>query len=108
GFSDNRSFTYHDFDYATVAYSNEGTPLWINRYGGNALLGEFSANNDYAGAIAADSRGNVFVTGHSQGNNGDEYATVAYSGAGLPLWTNRYHGMANGGNLARAVGVDSS
>jgi hypothetical protein len=60
-------------------------PLWTNRYDGpgNDL--------DYPSAVAVDNSGNVFVTGHSIGSEGnDDYATIAYSGAGVPLWTNRY------------------
>jgi hypothetical protein len=44
--------------------------------------------------MALDSNGNVFVTGTT--------ATVAYSGQGVPLWTNRY-----GGEIG-AIAVDVS
>jgi len=69
-------------DYATIAYSGTGVPLWTNRYNGPENGG------DQAVAVAVDASGNVFVTGTS--------ATIAYSGAGVPLWTNRYHGPVNG------------
>jgi hypothetical protein len=47
--------------------------------------------------VAVDGSGNVFVTGQSAGSgSGDDYATIKYSGAGVPLWTNRYNGPANG------------
>jgi hypothetical protein len=47
--------------------------------------------------VAVDSSGNVFVTGYSYVNGSSrDYATIAYSGAGVPLWTNRFNGPANG------------
>ena len=89
-------------DYATVAYSGAGVPLWTNRYNGPAN------SYDDAYAIAVDASGNVFVTGPSIGTGSYDYATVAYSGAGLPLWTNRYNGPANGYDQANAIAVDRS
>ena len=90
-------------DYATIKYSNAGVPMWTNRYNGP---GNFI---DRAQAVAVDGSGNVFVTGHSNGGDSyDDYATVAYSSAGMPLWTNRYNGPGNFVDLARAVTVDSS
>jgi hypothetical protein len=73
-----------DFDFATIAYSSAGVPLWTNRFNG--------AGNDWDGAtgIAVDTNGNVIVTGYSPviGGGPPQYATLAYSGSGMPLWTN--------------------
>ncbi len=91
------------YDYATIAYSGTGVTLWIKRYNGPAN------GNDYARAVAVDGSGKVFVTGESVGISGyPDYATIGYSGAGVPLWTNRYNGPANGKDYALAVAVDSS
>jgi hypothetical protein len=87
-------------DYATIKYSNAGLPLWTNRYDGP------TQSSDSANAIAVDSTGNVFVTGESSGNGSADYATVAYSNAGVPLWTHRYNGPGNGGDSARALALD--
>jgi hypothetical protein len=96
------SFSGAGNDYATVAYSNTGLPLRTNRYNGPAN------GNDSAIALALDRLGNVFVTGSSPNSGGYAYATVGYSDAGTPLWTNRYSDVANGTNYAKAIAVDRS
>jgi 3-isopropylmalate dehydratase small subunit len=89
------------YDYATVAYSDTGVPLWTNRYNGPGN------GDDFPRAIAVDAAGNVFVTGYSRGGTtSNDYATVAYSGAGVPLWTNRFNGPANNDDRAVAISVD--
>lgn len=84
------------FDYnITIKYSNEGVPLWTNRY---------DLQSGSIGSMVADANGNVFVTGRSAGG----YSTIAYSNAGVPLWTNVYHGPGNQWDYATAMAVDSS
>ena len=89
-------------DYLTVAYSNDGAPLWANRYNGTGN------NRDFSRAIAVDSSGNVFVTGSSVTIASTDYATIAYSKSGVPLWTNLYNGPGNDSDAALAVAVDGS
>ena len=60
--------------------------MWTN---GVCVRGEYGA-----AAIAVDSSDNVFVTGDIGG-------LVAYSGGGVPLWTNR------GVLLGNAIAVDN-
>jgi hypothetical protein len=74
-------------EYETGAYSSQGIPLWTNFYNGPADLG------DYATGVAADSSGNVYVTGYAWRNEAlRSCATLAYSSVGTPLWTNLYSG----------------
>ncbi len=89
-------------DYATVAYSSAGVPLWTNRYNGP------TDSDDYARAVAVDGSGNAFVTGESWNGSATDYATIKYSAAGVPLWTNRYHTPGSGNNFARAIATDTN
>jgi hypothetical protein len=90
-------------DYATIKYSNAGLSLWTNYYNGPGN------NDDWANAIAVDANDNVFVTGYQTGSgSGFDYATIKYSGAGVPLWTNRYGGLVNGTDIANAIALDTN
>ena len=76
---------------------------WVQRYNGPGN------GDDDANAVAVDGSNNVIVTGYSTGSGSDyDYATIKYSSAGVPLWTNRYNGPANSNDHARAVAVDGS
>ncbi len=91
------------YDYATIKYANNGIPLWTNRYNGPGN------GSDYPVALAMDGNGNVFVTGASRAVVGYyDYATIKYSSAGVPLWTNRFNGSGNDEDRATAVAVDGS
>lgn len=87
-----------NWDYITTKLSNDGVPLWTNRYDGGV--------NDNTKAIALDSAGNVFVTGHSFTSTNYYFATVGYSAAGAPLWTNRYNRPGGSDDRAIAMAVD--
>ena len=91
------------FDYMTVKYSSAGVPLWTNRYNGPVNAA------DYAFAVAVDGNNDVIVTGESNGSGSVfDYATIKYSSAGVPLWTNRYNGPANASDRPCAVAVDGN
>ncbi len=93
------NFISNRFDYATLAYSSGGVPLWTNRYDGPGNT------NDQPAAITVSPSGNVFVTGSSHNGSSDDCATIAYTGSGLPLWTNRFDGVANKTDQLTAVAV---
>src|ERR1043165_6074870 len=73
---------------ATIKYSPSGVPLWTDSFDTPAHPG------DKATALAVASNGNIFVTGRSYLDDYEDaspqYVTIAYTGEGLPLWTNLY------------------
>ena len=76
-------------------------PLWTNRYNGP---GTAMASLRPGGGRS----NNVIVTGSAVAPHLYDYATIKYSSAGVPLWTNRYNGPGNGDDEAYAVAVDHS
>ena len=87
-------------DYVTLKYSNDGIPLWTNRYHGPA------GRPDGAKALAIDNQGNVVVTGASAGGgNQSDCVTIKYSNAGVPLWTNRL--ICDDSSIGTGVQVDA-
>lgn len=88
-------------DYATMKYASTGAPLWTNRYNGPWN------GSDSAAAVAVDTGGNVIVTGQAYVTATDiSYATIKYSNAGIPQWTNLYAAGTVGG--ATGIGVDTN
>jgi len=88
-------------DYSTVAYNAAGAPLWTNRYDGPVH------QVDSATAVAVDFQGNAIVTGASDvSDTNSDYLTIAYSSAGLPIWTNQYEGTGHGWDNATALALD--
>jgi uncharacterized delta-60 repeat protein len=91
------------FDYATIKYNSSGDSLWVRRYNGPGNA------DDFAGSLAVDSSGNVYVTGWSLGSGtGNDYATIKYNSSGVQLWVRRYNGPGNDNDFAGSLAVDGS
>lgn len=92
------------YDYATLAYSRTGTQLWVARYDGPGQA------DDAASAIAVDpGTGTVYVTGVAAPLPFTaDFATVAYSAAGVQLWVAHYDGPAHEYDGARVIVVDAA
>jgi hypothetical protein len=74
---------WHDF--TTIKYDANGNELWVAKYDGGG--------EDVPAAIALDGAGNVYITGHSDGNGyGNDFITVKYDANGNELWVARYGG----------------
>jgi len=99
GRSDNKN---RDRDYTTLKYDTNGKLLWKTRY-----TGEDNGDN-MAEALATDAKGNVYITGQSQGKNGDwDYVTVKYNSKGNEQWVSRYNGPGNSLDRATSLAIDS-
>ncbi len=61
-------------DFVTIKYSSSGNSTWLKRYNGPGN------GSDRAEDLELDDSGNVYVTGHSAGDeSSDDYATIKYS-----------------------------
>jgi uncharacterized delta-60 repeat protein len=64
--------------------------------------------SDRVAAMALDGRGNIYVTGYSEGaGSGEDYLTIKYSPKGKRLWARRFNGPKNKGDSATAIAVDA-
>jgi DNA-binding beta-propeller fold protein YncE len=87
-------------DYATIAYSPDGTRQWVKRYNGPGNRA------DTASAVTAPGNGRVYVTGQSWGGSAtrDDFATIAYSVfTGDKVWVRRYNGPSSSGDYASSM-----
>jgi len=90
-------------DYTTISYDPYGNELWVAIYNGSTQY------KDEVSAIAADTSGNVYVTGLSMGDSsGFDYATIKYDSDGNEIWVARYDGSGNYNDWARDIVIDSS
>jgi len=98
-----RSGGFATEDYTTIKYSPSGDTLWVRRLDGTG------GGTDQANGLVVDSEGNIIVTGASwSSGSAYDYLTVKYSPEGDTIWTRRYNGPRNGGDVAHAIVVDNA
>jgi hypothetical protein len=74
------------YDWITIRYTSDGTPLWTNRFDGDNFIDDFPSN------IALDHAGNTYVLGYSvTGMEMADAILVKYASSGTALWTNRFN-----------------
>ncbi len=95
------------YDYVTIKYLPDGTidATW----GMNGAARFDGGQNDEAVAVAADSKGNTFVTGRSQGSGtGFDFVTIMYDSSGNQSWIHRYNNeQANSDDETLDMALDS-
>ena len=86
-----------------AAPAQTAVEAWVQRY---SHPGD---SRDSAQKVVTDNAGNVIVAGYTDDRiSGADFLIIKYSGAGMPLWTNRYNGPGNADDYANAVAVDGS
>jgi PKD repeat protein len=97
------------WDTFLVKYSATGGHLWSKQFGGSSV--------DEGLGVATDSSGNVILTGAFQGSSSYEGTALTsagswdivvakFSGAGSPVWTKRFGGLAS--DLGYAAATNSA
>lgn len=94
--------TVSGYDYTTIKYSASGSEEWVARYSSPG------SNFDLANAIAADSSGDVYITGEGiRSGSYFEYTTVKYNSSGTEEWVMDYTGPGNEDDEAAAIALDN-
>lgn len=82
------------FDYATLRYNSSGVQQWVERY---TTPG---SHFDIAVSVAVDTLGSVYVAGRGYDvTEFDNYITVKYQDASLPVELTSFLARANGDNV---------
>ncbi len=100
-----------EYDFLTIKYNSSGVQQWLRTKNGSAGL------VDWAHCIATDAAGNVYVTGHSDGQiykrlgfstviirTFYDYLTIKYDTNGNELWQRTYN-VSNGNDVPHSMKV---
>jgi hypothetical protein len=88
-------------EYVTLGYSASGTPLWTNYFSGPTSIAQ--EEGEQAIALGLDPYGNVYVAGEFENQGDVDWATVAYTATGSPLWTNYFAAGGGAEEVAQSI-----
>jgi uncharacterized delta-60 repeat protein len=90
-------------DFLTIKYNSAGVLQWVKTYAG---LGSYG---DYAGSIALDDLGNVYVTGTTEKSSiNSDYLTIKYDTDGNEQWSITYKGPDDRNDYGNSICLDDS
>ena len=85
----------YNWDYVTVKYNALGQVQWYQYCD--------DGGGEYAVALTVDADGNVYITGQSNSQGGDDYLTLGYSPVGDELWNQPVHYNNGGADVPTAI-----
>lgn len=89
-------------DICTIKYEPNGDTMWVRVFGGIDL------SEDKAYAITVDDLDNIYITGHTTGdNNYSDIIVLKYSSSGTLVWFQTY-GSRNGDDMGNVIVADNS
>jgi len=89
-------------DWGTIKYNSSGAEQWVRAYNGPASIA------DEAWSIAADSSGNSYVVGYSNGvGSGSDLTSIKYDTDGVQQWVQAYDSPAHGTDSGFDIALDS-
>ena len=77
-------------DYLTIKYNSSGVEQWYTTYNGTGNY------RDEIWDIVVDDSGNVYVTGESYSEEGEDITTIKYNNNGNEVWVNRFDSTRDG------------
>ena len=94
--------------FSTLRYSAAGIPLWTNQFKSACSISTSESNVEGISTTSLDNAGNAYVTSFVSGwsdRTTNDYQVIKFSDTGVPMWTNRFDGIAHGDDSLASLKV---